>query len=173
MWDGAQPTGVARCFLGCYRNVACRKIRYGFRQGGTSRVPEESEWLYSAVECESAEPLGLGWGFVREEQGGRYPSPGMLIDGGNSGDYREPDLTPRSQYLDERLAGTSAAKSWLLCRSSEPLLVWECIFRRDPSFFVQSYQPRSPEPSCEQLVQRDLDEIQQARSVEDVVSARE
>ena len=87
----------------------------------------------------------------------------MLIDGGNSGgDYREPDLTPHSQS-PECLAGTSTAGSWLLCRSSEPLLVWECVFRRYPGVFVQSHQPCSPKPGYEQLVQRDLNELQQAR----------
>ena len=64
LWDGARPNGVAGCFLGCYRNVACWKIRSGFRQGGTSLVVEGSEWSDSTVECESTEPLRLGWGFV-------------------------------------------------------------------------------------------------------------
>ena len=44
------------------------------------------------MECESVEPLRLGWGFVQEEQGGRSPSLGMLIDGENfEKDYREHD----------------------------------------------------------------------------------
>ena len=60
LWDGARSTSVAGCFLGCYRNVAYRKIRSGFLQFGTSRVAEGSEWPDFTVECESTEPLWLG-----------------------------------------------------------------------------------------------------------------